>query len=118
MKRPALIACILFLLAGCDGEDLGSQAELALDPQLQFGKGIWEGTCAGCHAKGFAGAPVAGDAAAWMPRIAKGREVLYDHAINGFFGPGYTQMPARGGNAALTDDEVKAAVDYMLSLVE
>lgn len=79
---------------------------------------MYTGTCAGCHARGVAGAPVAGDRDAWLPRIAKGREVLYDHAINGFFGPGYTQMPPRGGNDKLSDEEVEAAVDFMLSLLE
>ena len=42
--------------------------------------------------------------------------VLYSHAIEGFFGPDDTMMPARGGNPDLTDEEVKLAVDYMLAL--
>jgi cytochrome c5 len=58
------------------------------------------------------GAPKTGDAVAWKALVAKGRDVLYDHAINGFSDKG--KMPPRGGNDALTDDEVKAAVDYML----
>ena len=54
--------------------------------------------------------------AEWAPRVAKGKAVLYDHAINGFFGPDDTMMPERGGNPALSDAEVKAAVDYMVAL--
>ena len=52
----------------------------------------------------------------WTPRLGKPLAVLYEHAINGFFGPDDTMMPARGGNDALTDDQVRAAVDYMIRL--
>jgi len=80
------------------------------------GKAVYEKTCKLCHGGGIAGAPVAGNATAWHDRIAQGKEVLYEHAINGFRGKGL--MPAKGGNKKLTDDEVKAAVDYLLQLVE
>ena len=73
-----------------------------------FGK-----TCALCHAAGVAGAPKPGDKADWAPRIAQGNDVLHKHAIEGFTGA-KGQMPARGGSTALTDDEVKAAVAYMV----
>ena len=76
------------------------------------GKSIFGKTCAMCHAAGVAGAPKPGDKADWGPRIAQGKEVLYKHAIEGYTGA-KGMMPARGGNPALTDDEVKAAVDYM-----
>jgi len=70
-------------------------------------------SCAACHGTGIAGAPAVGDAKAWTTRIAQGADTLYDHAINGYQGTaGY--MPAKGGNTALTDDSVKAAVDYMV----
>ncbi|HHC74814.1 MAG TPA: hypothetical protein ENK78_07045, partial [Thiothrix sp.] len=49
-------------------------------------------------------------------RVEKEKTTLYDHAINGFFGKDDTMMPARGGNDQLSDDEVKAAVDYMVAL--
>ena len=64
-----------------------------------------------CHAAGVANAPKLGDKAAWAPRIAKGKPVLYDHAVKGF----NNVMPAKGGNASLSDADVKAAVDYMLA---
>lgn len=83
---------------------------------LQRGREIWLGTCEGCHGIGVAGAPVAGDREAWAERIARGREVLYEHALEGFFGPGGTMMPARGGNDTLSTEEVRLAVDYMVRL--
>lgn len=76
------------------------------------GKSIYGKTCSMCHAAGVAGAPKPGDKADWGPRIAQGKEVLYKHAIEGFTGA-KGMMPARGGGASLSDDEVKAAVDFM-----
>lgn len=86
------------------------------EKQLQYGFKIWIGTCEGCHGYGIAGAPIPMESAAWKNRINKGKPILYQHAIEGFFGPNDTQMPERGGNPELTDDEVKAAVDYMIAL--
>lgn len=85
------------------------------DEHLQAGRAVWMGTCKGCHDVGIAGAPLLGDAAAWAPRIAQGREVLVVHARDGHFGPKGTMMPARGGKDSLTDAEVAAAVDYMIA---
>jgi cytochrome c5 len=76
------------------------------------GKSVYGKTCAMCHAAGVAGAPKPGDKADWGPRIAQGKDVLYKHAREGFTGA-KGMMPARGGSASLTDDEVKAAVDFM-----
>ena len=80
-----------------------------------LGKSIFNKTCSLCHAAGVAGAPKPGDTADWGPRIAQGNDLLYKHALEGFTGA-KGMMPARGGNTALTDDEVKAAVDYMVGL--
>jgi len=74
------------------------------------GKEIWEGTCSACHGTGALGAPKIGDKAAWAPRIAKGLDVLKQHALHGF-----NQMPAHGGNMALSDDDVVKALEYMVS---
>lgn len=76
------------------------------------GKSVFGKVCAMCHAVGAAGAPKPGDKADWGPRIAQGNDMLYKHALEGFTGA-KGMMPPRGANAALTDDEVKAAVDYM-----
>lgn len=78
------------------------------------GKGTYDSACAACHAAGVAGAPKLGDKAEWGARIAQGNAKLYEHAIKGYQGKkGF--MPAKGGNAALKDDAVKAAVDFMVS---
>jgi len=77
------------------------------------GKGTYDKACVACHGAGVAGAPKIGDKAAWGPRIAQGNDTLYTHAVKGFQGKkGF--MPAKGGNAALADGDVKAAVDYMV----
>ena len=74
-------------------------------------------SCAACHGTGVAGAPKFAAPEAWGDRIAKGKETLYSNAINGFQGSaGY--MPAKGGNASLSDESVKAAVDYMLDAIK
>jgi cytochrome c5 len=79
------------------------------------GKTTYTQTCFACHGTGAAGAPKAGDKAAWKDRIAKGMPTLHEHAIKGFKGAkGF--MPAKGGRADLSDDTVKAAVDYMVSI--
>jgi cytochrome c5 len=77
------------------------------------GESVFKSGCTVCHTAGLAGAPKAGEKAAWAPRIAKGKPLLYEHALKGF-----NAMPAKGGNAALADADVKAAVDYMVALVK
>ena len=63
-----------------------------------------------CHATGVAGAPKLGDKAAWAPRLKTGKEALYASVIKG-----KGAMPPKGGNAALSDADVKAAVDYLVA---
>ncbi len=72
------------------------------------GKAVYNAVCQTCHASGLLGSPKLGDAGAWGPRIAKGKDTLYTHAINGF-----NAMPAKGG-ADIPDEEVQNAVDYMV----
>ncbi|MBI3560955.1 MAG: cytochrome c5 family protein [Gammaproteobacteria bacterium] len=74
------------------------------------GQAVYQGTCFACHGTGAAGAPKIGDKAAWKARIAEGATTLYEHALKGFKG-----MPPKGGNTALADDAVKAAVDYLMA---
>jgi cytochrome c5 len=66
-----------------------------------------------CHAAGVAGAPKAGDKAAWAPRLGAGVDALYANSIKG-----KNAMPPKGGNLSLPDADVKAAVDYMVGLVK
>lgn len=77
------------------------------------GTEVYNSSCVACHGTGIAGAPVLGDVDAWTQRLSQGIEVLYEHAIQGFQGSAGI-MPPKGGNASLSDDAVKAAVDYML----
>jgi cytochrome c5 len=84
-------------------------AKLAVDA----GQKLFQSTCTACHGAGIAGAPKFGDKAAWAPRIAQGIAVLDGHAISGFQGKAGV-MPPKGGSSA-SDDEVKAAVDYMVA---
>ena len=84
--------------------------------QLTQGRVVWLANCEGCHGYGTAGAPVPMMPGDWRARLQKPRAVLYRHAIDGFFGPDDTMMPPRGGNEKLTDNDVRAAVDYMTAL--
>ena len=74
------------------------------------GEQVYNSACMSCHASGAAGAPMAGNKNQWSDRIAKGNETLYASAINGI-----GVMPAKGGISTLTDEEVKSAVDYLIS---
>jgi cytochrome c5 len=89
----------------------GATAKVAAGPV--DGKAVFEKNCNACHAAGVMGAPKVGDRGDWAPRIAQGTNTLYEHAIKGIRG-----MPAKGGNASLSDDEVKAAVDYVVGLAK
>jgi cytochrome c5 len=81
------------------------------------GKTIFDNLCQACHAAGVAGAPKVGDVGAWKPRIAQGEATLLDHATKGFQGKTGV-MPPKGGNPALTDEQVKAAVEWMTAQVK
>ena len=77
------------------------------------GEKLFSSVCATCHTAGLMGAPKLGDKADWAPRIAQGKDTLYKNAIVGYQGKAGV-MPAKGGSQA-SDEEVKAAVDYMVS---
>jgi cytochrome c5 len=74
------------------------------------GKDVYDKVCTACHSAGVAGAPKFGDKAAWAPRVKEGKDHLYASALKG-----KGAMPPKGGNPALSDADVKAAVDYMVS---
>jgi cytochrome c5 len=86
-------------------------------PVPQDGKALFEAVCSACHGAGIAGAPKAGDKAAWGPRIAEGKPTLYQHALQGYNGKSGA-MPAKGGRTDLPDDLIKQGVDYMVSLAQ
>lgn len=95
----------------CMSGDSCAAAPVAAAPAgPRSGKDVFDATCKLCHANAGMGAPVLGNPADWAPRSAKGMDTLYDSAINGFNGA----MPARGTCGNCSDDELKAAVDYMV----
>lgn len=73
------------------------------------GKKIYDGACFACHNTGVANSPKLGDKDAWKARIETGTDALYASSING-----KGAMPPKGGRADLSDDQIKAAVDYMI----
>ncbi len=78
--------------------------------KTDIGKTLYESNCEVCHAQGIAYAPKLADKAAWKPRIARGKEALYISVLHGTGG-----MPARGTADDASDEDIKAAVDYMIA---
>jgi len=107
----------LAIKADAAGSAAGSAAGAGADAMPKTGEGLFQQTCSACHGAGIAGAPKAGDKAAWGPRIAKGMPTLYDHAEKGFQGSSGI-MPAKGGRPDAPDDLVKQAVDYMVGMAK
>ena len=83
-------------------------------PTAVDGKQVYDAGCVVCHGAGIAGAPRVGDSGAWADRIGAGLDTLVAHAINGFQGS-QGMMPAKGGNPSLSDEEIEAAVEYMVA---
>jgi cytochrome c5 len=81
------------------------------------GKSVYDANCKSCHGQGVGGAPALGDKKGWQSRLEKGIDSMVEIAINGVQGYGGS-MPPRGGNANLTDEQVKAAVVYMVRQVQ
>jgi len=77
------------------------------------GATVFNAVCGACHNSGAAGAPKAGDKAAWAPRLAQGKDALYKSAIGG-----KGAMPPKGGAAGLSDAEIKGAVDHLIGLAK
>jgi cytochrome c5 len=91
----------------------GAKSAPAGHPATGKGKSVYDATCNVCHAAGVAGAPKTGDKAQWAARLKAGMSALYASSIKG-----KNAMPPKGGNLALTDADVNAAVDYMVGLVK
>lgn len=86
---------------------------VASGAKSDVGQTTYNAVCVACHSVGAAGAPKTGDQAAWSPRIAQGKDTLYASALKG-----KGAMLAKGGNPGLSDDAVKAAVDYLVAQVK
>lgn len=122
---PLAFACGAALLCGCSKPAAAvappapafdeSKLPPPADTTLALGQRVYRGDCANCHDLGKKGAPKTGDRTAWAPRLAQGLDTLVAHATAGFSGPTGSEMPARGGNDALTDAEIAAAVRYLTS---
>jgi cytochrome c5 len=78
------------------------------------GPALYDAVCKTCHATGLVGAPKLADRAAWAPRIAQGKAMLYEHALKGYSGS-VGVMPAKGGRTDLPDDLIRAGVDYLVA---
>ena len=90
----------------------GPEVAAAGGSASRSGEDVYNAACMACHSTGAAGAPKLGDVAGWADRIAKGNDVLYASALEGITGTG---MMAKGGCMNCSDDETKAAVDYMVA---
>lgn len=110
-KDAAKIPAIIAQIAPIGKVTIGAVAIAVPEAQAEEvnGETVYNGACAACHSAGVAGAPIVGNADQWSARIAKGNDALYIGAINGI-----GAMPAKGGQAGLSDEQVKAAVDYMI----
>ncbi len=116
MSRYFLLILFLGAVAGCSPTDnakapSGQSAPAAIAGESLASQCAYQRACAGCHDEGINGAPAVGDREAWAGRSSLWVAVLEEHAIEG-----YLDMPARGGDPGLSDCEVAAATEYMLSL--
>ena len=94
---------------------VSATATAVVATSFKNGAEVFEGVCKACHGLRLAGAPKAGDKAAWGPRIAQGKASLYEHALKGFTGKAGV-MPQKGGRVDLSDDLIKQAVDHLIGM--
>lgn len=129
LKRTLYPLLLLAVLAACSKNEsvpattataaaaVPAANDSMANDSMAKGEHVYKATCSLCHATGAGGAPVFGDKADWSPRIAQGKETLYGHALKGFTGAKGT-MPPKGANPSLSDDDAKAAVDYMVAQIK
>jgi len=110
VARYYLILPLSILLLACSDSEPPAPS---LSAELQAGKTVVQGLCINCHGQGVNNAPILGNRKMWGKRIEQGEETLVSHALNG-----YNMMPARGGNPALSDADIRHAVQYMMSLAQ
>jgi cytochrome c5 len=94
-----------------------AQASAIVQVKERDGQQVYQASCVACHGAGIAGAPKVGDKAQWIARVSAGTDALYRHALLGLQGAAGV-MPAKGGNPSLSDQEVKAAVDFMVAQLQ
>lgn len=114
MNKSICVLCgVLLLSAGCTGEQKASPQTASAPQEASPGEALYIRNCKVCHAQALNGAPVPGNRAMWEPRARQGKEVLVEHAVNGF-----GLMPAKGGKAELTEQEISTVVEYMLAAIQ
>lgn len=96
------------------GDECGSATAAASGGGTMDGEGVYNQFCFACHAAGVSGAPKLGESADWEPRLAKGMDALWDSTLNGVA----PAMPAKGTCMSCSDDELRAALDYMVETVQ
>ena len=101
--RLAVTGFGVCILSACDNTD----------PDIAAGEAVFNQTCKVCHASGINGAPIVGNRKMWQPRASQGLDILVEHATQGF-----GLMPAKGGNDALSDEQIRQAVKYFLARLE
>ncbi|MCJ0826334.1 c-type cytochrome [Luteimonas sp. 50] len=125
-RTQARIAPIGAVYAGATGAAAqaaaSASAAAAAASQVAYGGTLDGGVifgnlCTGCHTSGAGGAPTL-DKAHWAARLPQGKDTLHKHAIEGYTGPDGFVMPPKGGNPALTDEQVIATVDWMLANIK
>jgi cytochrome c5 len=94
------------------GDSSCGGAAVAASTGPRSGEDVYNSACMACHTTGAGGAPMLGDVAAWADRIAKGNDALYASGVDGVPGTG---MIAKGGCMNCSDEEIHAAVDYMVA---
>lgn len=109
LKRVILLG--LFILFSWVIYSVVFQKKFDLSPfDLAKGEQIYNNTCIACHMTGHFGAPKVGNQQEWKPRLEKGLEVLLNNSLKGL-----NSMPPKGGNSRLSDEEIKAAVAFMMT---
>ena len=112
-QRAAIEARIKPVGESCmEGDNSCGAPAVAASAGPRSGEEVYNTACMACHSTGAAGAPKVGDAAGWAARIAKGTDALYASGVNGVPGTG---MIAKGGCVACSDEEIHAAVDFMVA---
>jgi cytochrome c5 len=91
----------------------GAAAAAQSKPGAADGKKVYDTTCTACHTAGVANAPKPGDKAAWAPRLKQGTDALVQSVLKG-----KGAMPPKAGNPALSDAEIRAAIEFMVSQVK
>lgn len=113
MSEQAIAKRMNPLSANKSNQMAGRSSSESVAVALEPGESLYNTVCQACHTAGIAGAPKTGDKTAWSERVKLGNDTLSKSVING-----KNMMPARGGATNASNDDIRAAVDFMLSKVK